>query len=173
MSFANLLTGSYESVNGTFFLNEAFQSIETAINLEREERLQGLETECPSTASYDGCTIHEAMRQVRRYEDGCSLRAGLNKLQTLVHLQQSNELVETAKRDTKHAKAAAAKLQDEVKLLAETRADLERRNAALDMRPLLTELSARIAELKEDVEKLQPTPPTVGPASAPIKKPEL
>ena len=91
LSFANMLVGSYESVNSTFFLSEAFQSIETAINLERRERLGELSKGCSVSDSYDACTIHEAMRRVRQYEDACSLRSGLNKLQTLVHRQGDEE----------------------------------------------------------------------------------
>ncbi|QSX78963.1 hypothetical protein [Agrilutibacter solisilvae] len=173
-SFANLLLGSYETVNGTFFLNSAFQSLETAINLERETRLTALRDECTrpgtTTAGYNDCTIHEALRLVKSYGDACSLRTGVNKLQSLVHLQQTNQENVNVKADLEKTK----------KELAANKADLQAQQEAMKTLPVEAisrrvreELLADFNELRERLPKqTTTTPPDPKPSTTPTVPPD-
>jgi hypothetical protein len=154
MSFANLLLRSYEAVNSTFFLDSAYQSLDSAIRLDRAEKLRELMSSCRrpspgSSASYDSCTISEAMRLVRGYDDACSLRAGVNKLQSLVHLQENREEVEALQAQKKSLSASAKELHERNEQLSK-----------LDVTSKIRDLELKIDALSTALEKrpIQPEP---------------
>jgi hypothetical protein len=175
LGFGSLLLRSWESVDKTFFLNSAYQSLESAIQMERDSRMTDLRNQCrmPSeggTVAYGNCTIHEAMRLVGRYGDACSLRAGVGKLQSLVHAQEEAEATRQLSDEKLRLEKAKTQLEKE---LAELRSDASRQVAlseiATKMQQVtvaLDSIAERQAAQTEQITKLENNPP--GATSEPV-----
>lgn len=119
LSLGSLVLRSYESFNKTFFLNEAFQPLENAINLSRTEKRDALKTTCEFDNSetlvpYSKCSINKSLTMIKEYGDACSLRVGLNKLQSLVHQSKNRQEVEKLDTDRNALIAEKEKLQKEL-----------------------------------------------------------
>jgi hypothetical protein len=89
----NLLLGkSVDSINSTFYFEKTFQALAAAINTVRAEvREQGDWNK--RDASYSTLTIYDALAGLRKYDDACSIRVGLSKLQETAQVAAKNEEV--------------------------------------------------------------------------------
>lgn len=82
LSLANLIIGkSVDNVNSTFYFEKTFQSLAAAIGWQRELVLRDLEA--MKVKPYDERPIYDVLAAVRKYDDACSIRVGLAKLQEL------------------------------------------------------------------------------------------
>lgn len=163
LSLGNLLLRSYESFNKTFFLNEAFQPLENAINLARIEKLAELHTECEvdstnQVVSYNKCSINKALTKVKEYGDSCTLRVGLNKLQSLVHQSKNTAEVE--------------KLRNEKNALVVEKEKAEKELQATKSQDKVAEFGKQIEQLRNSImsqqhaiEKLTPPLPEKPPVT--------
>lgn len=112
LSVFNLMVGKgVDNVNGAFFYEKTFQALETAIRAEREVIRSDIQD--MKTKSYEDAPIYDVLAAVRRYDDACSIRVGLSKLQDLAQ-------------ETKEAKAALAKNQDTIRGLQQQVAALDK-----------------------------------------------
>lgn len=83
LGLANLVIGkSVDNINTTFYFEKTFQALAAAIKVARNEVM----TEyilAQKDSNYASYTIYDALANIRRYDDACSIRIGLAKLQAL------------------------------------------------------------------------------------------
>lgn len=79
LSVSNLVVGKgIDSFNSTYYFEKSFQAMESAITAERALiKTEMIAKQADVTGSY---TIAHALSDIRRYDDACSIRAGLSKL---------------------------------------------------------------------------------------------
>lgn len=148
LSLGNLLLRSYESFNKTFFLNEAFQPLENAINLARTDKLQELD-ECLLTTSYNQCSIDKALIKLKDYSDACSLRVGLNKLQSLVHQGKNTAETEKLKKETKELKGEKDKYQIELDKVKKDLDETKRNNEKINVKDKIEQIENSLKNINE------------------------
>lgn len=150
LSLSGLLLRSYESFNSVFFLNEAFQPLENAISLARDDSRRKLD-ECRSSP-YSECSIHSAFSRVNSYNDSCSLRVGVNRLQSLVHEGKNRELVSSLTSDRDRLSKEIKTLQDKL----DQQAKLDQLSGVLQnmakMQGALEKIQQQLDSAKTDVE---------------------
>jgi hypothetical protein len=90
LSLANLIIGkSVDNVNSTFYFEKTFQALAAAIGWQRELVLVDIEK--MKTEQYDIRPIYDILAAVRKYDDACSIRVGLAKLQELAQEVKQNK----------------------------------------------------------------------------------
>jgi hypothetical protein len=89
MSAANLLIGkSIDSFNATYYQQQTFQAMESAIASARQEGLATINTH--EAQDIDTYTATQALADIRQYDDDCSFKNGLAKLNAIATNAQSN-----------------------------------------------------------------------------------
>lgn len=144
MSLANLVIGkSVDNINSTFYFEKTFQSLSAAIGWQRELVLAEIET--MKTKSYDERPIYDILAAVRKYDDACSIRVGLAKLQELAQEARQN------KNEHEKAKADLAKNKKEND---ETNAALAKKSDdMIDDKLTIARLSGQVAGLYKQLEE--------------------
>lgn len=80
LGVANLIIGkTVDNVNSTYYFDKTFQALASSIHAEREERKQALVKRYNDDIRT--FTIYDALAAVLRYDNACSIRVGLEKLQ--------------------------------------------------------------------------------------------
>lgn len=80
LSVANLVIGkTVDNVNSTYYFEKTFQALAASIHAERN----GIKTELKKNLTDDigKFTIYDALALVHKYDNACSIRVGLEKLQ--------------------------------------------------------------------------------------------
>ena len=90
LSGTNLLVGkTVDTFEGTYFANQAFDAMQSAISAERADLRKSITTkETNNSKTGDGhqdYLLQDAMSDIRGYDDACSIRQGLAKLAALAN----------------------------------------------------------------------------------------
>ncbi|USX24369.1 hypothetical protein NHH73_17255 [Oxalobacteraceae bacterium OTU3CINTB1] len=80
LSLANLVIGkTVDNINSTYYFEKTFQALASSIQAEREERKEAIRKNLNQPIA--DFTMYDALALVHRYDNACSIRVGLEKLQ--------------------------------------------------------------------------------------------
>lgn len=90
LSLVNLFAGkTIDNINSTFYYEKTFQAMAGAIAIERERIKREMDSH--KEHAYDTYTIFDLINDLRRYDDACSVRVGVTKLQELAQEKQKEQ----------------------------------------------------------------------------------
>lgn len=143
MSLANLVIGkSVDNINSTFYFEKTFQSLAAAIGWQRELVLKDIDAK--KSQPYDERPIYDVLAAVRKYDDACSIRVGLAKLQ---------ELAQEAKLNRDENDATKALLAKNKKEIDDAKIELTKKSDDLiDDKKTIAKLSTQVAGLYKQLE---------------------
>lgn len=90
LGLVNLVVGkSVDNINAAFFFEKTFQALSTSISAERAN--QGRRLKALIGEKYDDFDIHAALAFVHTYDEACTIRVGLEKLQAAAQDKARND----------------------------------------------------------------------------------
>lgn len=116
LGLTNLLIGkSVDNINATFYFEKTFQALAAAIKVMRDD-VKATEITPNRARPYSEYTIYDALAGVRKYDDACSIRLGLAKLQALANESERDKADILAKqRQLDSQRSENSKLQESLK----------------------------------------------------------
>jgi len=143
LGVANLIIGkTVDNVNSTYYFEKTFQALASSIHAEREERKQSVLKRY--TEDIRTFTIYDALAAVHRYDNACSIRVGLEKLQGIAQdaanknqtILEQTERVKQQEKELTSTKAMIGTLTMQLVALAKNMGDGESRILAASITKL-------------------------------------